>query len=508
LMSRIFLSQRLVLLLLAIALGPISHGAVANGGGLTSPPPSIAHRYRPDSVGQIALSPDGRHLAHTVHAGSTISLVITDLEQPAKKATRLIGKNFATSFTVEETRGATILAGVTFLQWISSDRLVYAVSQANVRGIAVDEIWAVGSEGRDHRKLVDSEELGDYLPEPFNNESSETPTRRTKPQLVPRSFKVLGPRLADPNTIAVEVFPNPQLEPPNGAPQLETRSGLYTVNVRTGKFSGLSSERGLGRYLYDQQAHPRLREPAASWIRAGMDLNSSGVSSDLGGISTDAAAIFEPQKFRIRPVPDNRAWRDLDDLVARDLPHPLVFNTSVEKHYSPRSFPIGFDHDPNLLYFASDVGRNTFGLYALDLRTGRPTGFAVEDPLYDVVDPSEAFNDSILIFDRQRKLAGVFPALTCAFAGSTKVSPAYKANSKASFRSAMFRSQTGTTRGIASSCMSVRWMIRVVITSTISARPRDCGRFSGEPRSTRRSTSTTRRNLLSIPRAASTSPAS
>ena len=112
-----------------------------------------------------------------------------------------------------------------------------------------------------------------------------------------------------------------------------------------------------------------------------------------------------PQLYRYRAAEAKRGWEDLDKYLGKE--NAFVFRDTPGNYYGQRSFPLAFDADPNLLYFASNAGRNTYGLYALDLRTKRRTDFAMENAAFDFVDPGDAFAGSPLVFDRQGRLAGV-----------------------------------------------------------------------------------------------------
>ncbi|MDP3070467.1 MAG: prolyl oligopeptidase family serine peptidase [Opitutaceae bacterium] len=75
-------------------------------------------------------------------------------------------------------------------------------------------------------------------------------------------------------------------------------------------------------------------------------------------------------------------WRPLDRVLAsEDQPQ---FRVTVGNVHGPRSLPLGFGRDPEVLYYASNVGRDTFGIYAVDLRTKQRTEFALEHPTIDL----------------------------------------------------------------------------------------------------------------------------
>lgn len=92
------------------------------------------------------------------------------------------------------------------------------------------------------------------------------------------------------------------------------------------------------------------------------------------------------------------SWRPLDRICAE--PAPLKFFVRPDNFLGEHSVPLGFDADPDLLYFASNVGRDTRGVFALNVRSGRRTDFAVTDPELDLVDARLPWGGSPLVFDR------------------------------------------------------------------------------------------------------------
>src|SRR5690606_27887271 len=87
-----------------------------------------------------------------------------------------------------------------------------------------------------------------------------------------------------------------------------------------------------------------------------------------------------------------------------------AFSISPENVFGERAVPLGFDEDPSILYFAANIGRDTFGIYDLDLETGQRGGLVIENPHLDLIDitASGVPQAGALVFDRfTRKLVGV-----------------------------------------------------------------------------------------------------
>jgi dipeptidyl aminopeptidase/acylaminoacyl peptidase len=134
-----------------------------------------------------------------------------------------------------------------------------------------------------------------------------------------------------------------------------------------------------GELLVDRQGQPRI-----VWQQAGA-----------------------AQPFLLRSSLKGRtSWQPLDRSCTE--PAPLQFFVTPKNLLGERSVPLGFDADPEVLYFASNVGRNTQGVFALNLRSGRRTDFVVEDADFDLVDARLPWGGTPLVFDRTRgNLIGV-----------------------------------------------------------------------------------------------------
>lgn len=340
----------------------------------------LAPLFRPARVEQASLAPDGLHLAHTMRTGHLLSLVIVDVDRPEKKATITIGEDQTLGLWQ---RRVLVSARVTYLRWMSPERLVYVVSlpdggQRPTR----EEVHTVDAGGQDRRKLVDAEDLADV----WSPMASEAP-----PIVIPRRPRVLGPRWEEPDFIHVEAV---------GGRSVHTE--VFKVDLRTGKFSSLSGEMAEGRYLYDRQGRARVIETPP--LRRPERMGGRG-SGGMGMRMPPPEPTFIEQFFEYCPAAGPRRWTGLDKLLGPGT--ALQFRVSADTHYGQRSFPLAFDRDPNVLYFASNVGRDTYGIYALNLETKRRTDVAFENPKFDLVETTDAFSEGPLVFDRDCRLVGV-----------------------------------------------------------------------------------------------------
>lgn len=81
-----------------------------------------------------------------------------------------------------------------------------------------------------------------------------------------------------------------------------------------------------------------------------------------------------------------KRWQSLDRVLHPNLADP--FSAGADTLWTERSFPLAFDADPNVLFYASNVGRNTYGIFGVNLSTGEPTGLATIDRKIDLADPA------------------------------------------------------------------------------------------------------------------------
>jgi dienelactone hydrolase len=398
--------------------------------------------FRPFLVEQVVLAPDGRHLAYAMRDGGRLSLVIEEVDRPANRRVLRLGEDATTGIF---RRRVNIPATLSFLRWTEPTRLVYAVSVPNPnRNEMREEVRVFTLPDQTERKLVDSYDLA-YI--------------TFEGQQVPRRPRVVGLHPESPDTLFVEATPlNTQL------PE------LYKVSVATGKAESQFTTEELGRYLYDATGRARIFETPYTTARmmvtgtdALLDAERQGTPEDMAprsfalpegvvsalqaaGISVDQPPEPPPEPEpgqvdmslnlpgrpsfdygpKLPPAPDywtqvfryrasdsglgivkffGADWQELDRVLGlRQAPE---FRVSIKNFYGQRSFPVAFDANPDILYVASNVGRQTYGLYAVDLKTRQRTGFAVEDPHLDLADPDGALSDSALLFDRRRRLAGV-----------------------------------------------------------------------------------------------------
>jgi pimeloyl-ACP methyl ester carboxylesterase len=319
--------------------------------------------FRPFLAEQVTLSPDGRHVAYTEHVRNELHVVIMKLEEPYPKVTLVVDDDDGIAFSKEKQR-----ATLRFLRWATPNRLVFAPAEQAFRGTAgkryVAPVLAVDADGKNPRKLTDS---SDYLFDPpvLPNPNPSAPP----PPLLWRSSEIAGFFAGDRDHVLIRALGYEHLP-------IIVPTTAFKVNVHTGKKTELESEYFLGAVGYDQRGVSRI-----NYMRP---LHSSERSFGV----RDA----HPLKF-------TEAW--LGPLAGR-------FTVSPQNYFGERAFPLGFDVDPNVLYIASNVGRDTFGIYALNLKTKQRTDLALEDPHVDLAPLEPSYPAPQLVFDEARgQFAGV-----------------------------------------------------------------------------------------------------
>ncbi len=330
----------------------------------------LAAWLQPDRTQQATLAPDGHHLAYTVHEEELTMIVIIDVDDPTKKAVLPVGRDVVIRDSRDHEKSP---MRVPFFRWVGPGRLVFAaempsLDEVDVRRVHepanVTVVYAVDADGRHLMKLADEENLVLLFPLPDGS------TER-----LPRQPRVIDLAADVQDSILVEAV-RPALGSGSADPSLYGRvaTGLFRINVRTGQRQVLHEQDVNGRLLYDRNGQARIE-------------------------------IWDPidragQSFISLPSPGRRASKELDKLFG-DAVTPA-------NYLGTRTFPVGFDYDPDILYLASNAGRDTYGLYALDLRTAKRTALAVEHPAFDLAGFETSGSLPALVFDqKQRRLVGV-----------------------------------------------------------------------------------------------------
>ncbi|MEO7415287.1 MAG: prolyl oligopeptidase family serine peptidase [Opitutaceae bacterium] len=317
--------------------------------------------YAPLRVEEGSLAPDGRHVAFTVRGSRGLEVQIFETDPPRTKVTVAFDRD----------RNAT----TRILNWISPDQLL-AVSSTQA-------IMVTDPTGRLVRP-VDITNL-------FLQSGGEVGGDLKRPE---------ARIIQAPDDPACLLFESNVAVPVNedsaGIPGRPRILELHRLNVLTGEVRRLmdydvEKETPVGATLIDRSGSPRLvyrygAEPPYFAYRDESGSRNGG--SLLQRIFSDAG------------------WRSFD----RVLPDRSTFSFLLDPRnmLTQRTIPLGFDSDPNIFFFASNLHHDTLGIYAADLRTGKRTPLALEEAGTDLVDPDAPWTNSPLIYDRhQRTLIGL-----------------------------------------------------------------------------------------------------
>jgi pimeloyl-ACP methyl ester carboxylesterase len=388
--------------------------------------------FRPTQTDLASLSPDGRLLAYTYREQDVLSVVIVEVDHPDKVKAKVAVVDDARATPLFNPLRERTPASIRWMRWVGDDRLVVETNaQAAVTSTRSlpGTILAFDADGGNARLLLNARSLEEQVPaftlergvrdrqplgqtvdnpnfgiDASRGSGTATPLQPGQPYEEPAGvlFTPLGAS-ADPDapvTAAIdsrfEIISRPlvpsvfDLDPRTPGSILVRALGsasllVYSVDTRTGRLQ-LRSE-----HLHDPELIPLL--------------DRQGVPRISVPATTQQAF---PHTYLLERGPGARAGFSLDAVAGYAPARP--FALSPETFFRERALPLGFDEKPEILYYASNVGRDTFGIYSLDLATGTKTAVAIEHPRIDLIPlPDGGFVPSgALVFDRfTRNLVGV-----------------------------------------------------------------------------------------------------
>lgn len=352
---------------------------------------------------RAALSPDGTLLAYTLREGDKVSIAIVEVDNPSvmKSKMQVIDDETASvmlaSNTKERTPGA-----VRWMRWVSNTRLVL---ETNLRVALSDgndwhnaptggAILGMDADGGNARLLctardtsdieLDSKSALSWKPSPRdpnvgdpsapllspaelaarNASSPQEPT----PESMASEYKSMDLRVAAKSPHVHELIPgDPDHILIRTDPALTESNAMayqvYRLNVHTGKLKEEAMEyiEAASTTLIDRQARSRISIP----------ISFRDPFPHL--FKHNTTSIFS----RAKPLDELSGLQD-------------AFRLSPENyHLGNRAVPLAFSDDGLTLYYASNLNRDTFGIYSLNLKTGQPGGLKIENPLYDLYEPRE-----------------------------------------------------------------------------------------------------------------------
>ncbi|HEX2851693.1 MAG TPA: alpha/beta fold hydrolase [Opitutaceae bacterium] len=390
--------------------------------------------FAPFQTDQAALAPDGKHVAFEKREGDRLFLAIVDLTTNKMVELPLMS-DLATPLSGMKEKVPT---RITYLKWPTSDRVVACVQ---------DEVLvAADADGRNFKRLLGAEELQQETRGldraefgPNATFSIDATTGRVEATQSGRSvlygpdgepfdqgFKVptitraggegqfqatdvngnttavrigdtgdavtvdlfdsggqvgsagLRPRVLDlllnePENILVEIRgaigPGDDVEIKDNA---KLHSTVLKLNVRSGKISSHFDEYFTTRILCDKQGFPRAT------------LRQVGTHRTLR-IAAKAGQSFVPFEKALEGTPVRGLQITPGGLLGE------------------RAMPLGFGYNPDIFYYATNMGRDTYAIRSVDVVKKQDTGFVLEHPSLDFVNAAEMLPEDVLVFDRHRR---------------------------------------------------------------------------------------------------------
>ena len=379
----------------------------------TASPDRFLDLFRPFRTEASALSPDGKRLAYSVRDGDSLYVVTLDVDAPTRALAKiLVGTTHNSTPFLEPHISEPTPARIRWMGWATPDRLIIETNTTFVSGEGAGEvrstsggIYAINADGSQPRTLVTPRDVAirtlDFesmrgQDDPLAEFRIFTPDQDPEEEKRKRiSGDPLLPGGSDNDLpIDVQLPQSPTFFDyvPGESDWIIVRTAdpksynLYQVNIYSGKMRFGPRENVAGDY-------------ATLINRQGM----------IGGVVPNTTRTPFPFSYGIaKPALFTLGrWNKLAKLAPEMGAH---FTLSPQNFFGARAFPVGFGENPDLLYYASNAGRDTYAIYGLNLKTGQPSGHMIESPRVDLVSPGTdglpAMNP--LVFDRHtRDLAGV-----------------------------------------------------------------------------------------------------
>ncbi len=369
--------------------------------------------FRPLRTDSAALSPDGKFLAYSLRQADRIHVVVVSLDDPSKAPVKLLvaTDEAATPLDQMGTREK-VPARINRMAWADDGRLIIETNASFRTQTSHDPdqaitlntpgaIIAIDADGSNQRVLATPVDVTkSVLARPFKSDlrseleivSVDQYALREQAAIEKRGKQLEG---VPENPMEREEIPRSPVffdfltEEPD---QILIRTSdprdfqLYIANIHSGKLTPRQ------RHVADDDTNVLLTRQGE--IGAAIKSTGSSTAFPRSYLLAKNGAITWGK------------WRSLDSVSKT----PLTFSLSPENYFGERSFPVGFDENPDVLYYASNVGRDKYGVYAINITTGEKTGRTFESAAIDLVDPAaEGFaTENPLVFDRHtRELVGL-----------------------------------------------------------------------------------------------------
>lgn len=371
--------------------------------------------FMPETTTMAALSPDGKLLAYTKREGTSLHVVVVDAVDTTKVLSNKEIMTDRDSTPGMDDSAEMTPANVRWLGWVTPTRLVMETNKVFLQPVGENAGWrsfygaimSMDADGGNARYLAtpfDLEKIGfesaasrgvrakgGKASERAESAAARVASREDGPGVDgslpesptnlegrnPRTLRVMDFSVDDPESIIVRA-------------DSQYSYGIYKINAVTGKRSTISEQEmpPLSYCLADQKGVARIFLPR----------------------TTDTAF---PHYYLYAKTQGLSRWQNLANIV-KSVPEAASFYVSPDNYFKSRAIPLGFDHNPDILYYASNMGRDTYGVYALNTKTGERVKFALENDKFDLITPAPAYfpggdaGKSILVFDRYtREFVGI-----------------------------------------------------------------------------------------------------
>lgn len=188
----------------------------------------VAALFRAPLAEQMALSPDGRHLAYTTQVGKDLVVMIMNVEFPGTNAKVVVDEERDVLFSQDKER-----AQLRFLKWATADRLVFSPTESvidlpssGIGPIIYSPIIAVDADGRNSKVLVDAKEFTFYPPEDAPHGEENAATAPPPPRWIGRHLDIVGFSPDSREELLIESRGSGRLVPTERF-SLNLRTGLY-----------------------------------------------------------------------------------------------------------------------------------------------------------------------------------------------------------------------------------------------------------------------------------------
>lgn len=401
-------------------------------------PARFQNFFRPFRTDRAAISPDGRLLAFTVREDDKLFVTTCAIDQPQQALAKvLVATDEGSSSMIVRNQGERTPAQIVRMRWVPSGpgstvpvRLVLqtnrSVPHSRVEDNSKDATWiewrgsiiAFDPDGQNGRAwmlpdLVAANPTvagrGEFTVVRRDADAAfETRTQRADEPLTDQAdeFVLSTPTQGD-NTTSLGAIPPEGQSPVPGSLRVFSidpqRPGAVTVRVTT-------SRAQTGSFWHQFISLDVATGKTVAILEDILPMNREGLIDRAGQLR-----LTLPNSL-MRDLPHRYEYHGANGRAKQVLlsghlgAGESAFGVSPDNYFGERSIPLGFDRNSAVLYVASNEGRDTYGVYGLDLTTKHRNGFAVENPQFDLIGPPpKGFpGTEVLVYDPHTdELAGI-----------------------------------------------------------------------------------------------------